>query len=89
MADLASGQVCFSIRTVVGAGEVAAVQWVRHALRAIDVAGAAVEAGREAAGRRLAALEILTMAGGAGCCAIGRSKTTVIEKWICPTWWMN
>ncbi len=89
MADLASCQVCFGLRAVVGTREVTAVQWVRHVLRTLGMAGAAVETGTEAAGCRLTAPQVLTVAGGAGIKTVQRGKAPVIDVGIRPGRWVE
>jgi hypothetical protein len=57
---------------------------MRHALRTVGVTGAAVETSTETAGCRLAAAQVLTMAGTAGRRAVQGSETSMIDEGVGP-----
>lgn len=84
VAGLAEGQVGLRVRTVVGTAKIAAVQRMGNLAGASGVAASAIEARSEAAGRRLATLQVLAVAGGAGRRAVGRCEAAVTQVGIRP-----
>jgi len=84
VAWLAESQIGLGVRAMIRPAKIAAVKGMRRLTGTIGMASLAVEAGREAAGRGLAAAQVLTMAGTAGCRAVQGSETSMIDEGVRP-----
>ena len=89
MAGLADRQVGLGIRTMIGAKEIAAIEWVWCLSRAVRMAALAVKTGRKATGCGLIALQGRAVTSRAGISAVYRRIGTVINISIRPTCWVS
>ena len=86
MAGLADRQVGLGIRTMIGAKEIAAIEWVWCLSRAVRMAALTIEAGRKATWCCLVALQGRTVAGRARISTICCRIAAVISIGIIPFW---